>query len=145
KLSTAAGFDGRRHRLVARRASPTGRSSPRPGGRSRLAARSRHRRPRHLSGAPGCRGPRRGGGAALYGGKFGRWRASMVARSRLVEDIVAEQADRADRGRDQYVILGAGLDSFALRRPDRVRQVRVFEVDEPGTQAWKRMEATPTR
>src|SRR5262245_20200025 len=38
------------------------------------------------------------------GKKFRRWRASMVARARLVEDIVAEQVDR---GRDQYVILGA--------------------------------------
>jgi methyltransferase (TIGR00027 family) len=71
----------------------------------------------------------------FMGETFRRWRASMVARSRLVEDIVAEQVDR---GCDQYVILGAGLDSFALRRLDLVRRLRVFEVDEPGTQAWKR-------
>jgi methyltransferase (TIGR00027 family) len=67
--------------------------------------------------------------------KFRRWRASLVARARLVEDIVAEQIDR---GCDQYVILGAGLDSFALRRLDLVGRLRVFEVDEPRTQAWKR-------
>jgi methyltransferase (TIGR00027 family) len=71
----------------------------------------------------------------LMGEKFRRWRATMVARARLVEDIVAEQVDR---GHDQYVILGAGLDSFAFRRRDLVRTLRVFEVDEPGTQAWKR-------
>jgi O-methyltransferase involved in polyketide biosynthesis len=39
------------------------------------------------------------------GEKFRRWRATMVARARLVEDIVAEQVER---GNDQYVILGAG-------------------------------------
>jgi methyltransferase (TIGR00027 family) len=71
----------------------------------------------------------------FMGATFRRWRASMVARSRLVEDIVAEQVDR---GCDQYVILGAGLDSFALRHLDLVRRLHVFEVDEPGTQAWKR-------
>jgi methyltransferase (TIGR00027 family) len=74
-------------------------------------------------------------GHPFMGEKFRRWRASMVARARLVEDIVAEQVER---GHDQYVILGAGLDSFAFRRRDLVRTLRVFEVDEPGTQAWKR-------
>ena len=69
------------------------------------------------------------------GEKFRRSRAGAVARARFVEDIVAEQVDR---GGNQYVILGAGLDSFALRRLDLVRRLRVFEVDEPGTQAWKR-------
>ena len=69
------------------------------------------------------------------GERFRRWRAGIVARARLVEDIVAEQVDR---GHDQYVILGAGLDSFALRRLDLVRHLRVFEVDEPSTQMWKR-------
>jgi methyltransferase (TIGR00027 family) len=73
-------------------------------------------------------------GHPFMGEKFRRWRASMVARSRLVEDIVAEQVKR---GHDQYVILGAGLDSFAFRRVDLVPPLRVFEVDEPGTQAWK--------
>jgi methyltransferase (TIGR00027 family) len=38
----------------------------------------------------------------------------------------------------QYVMLGAGLDSFAWRRPDLLGAVRVFEVDHPASQAWKR-------
>ena len=37
----------------------------------------------------------------------------------------------------QYVMLGAGLDSFAWRRPDLLGQLRVFEVDHPASQAWK--------
>ena len=69
------------------------------------------------------------------GEKFRRARAGAVARARLVDDIVAECADR---GLDQNVILGAGLDSFALRHISLVRKLRVFEVDEPDTQAWKR-------
>jgi methyltransferase (TIGR00027 family) len=52
-----------------------------------------------------------------------------------VEDLVAEQVGL---GVDQYVILGAGLDSFAQRRPDIASRLRVFEVDQPGPQAWKR-------
>jgi methyltransferase (TIGR00027 family) len=62
------------------------------------------------------------------------FRASIVARARFVEDLVVE---RADAGVDQYVILGAGLDTFAERRPE-LAALRVFEVDQPGTQAWKR-------
>jgi methyltransferase (TIGR00027 family) len=65
-----------------------------------------------------------------------RWfRAGIVARARFVEDLVAEQADR---GVAQYVILGAGLDTFAQRRPEIASRIRVFEVDQPGPQAWKR-------
>jgi len=65
-----------------------------------------------------------------------KWfRAGIVARARFVEDLVAEQADR---GVDQYVILGAGLDTFAQRRPEIASRLRVFEVDQPGPQAWKR-------
>ena len=60
---------------------------------------------------------------------------SIVARSRYLEDEV-EQA--ANRGVFQYVILGAGLDSFAYRRTDLAKIVRVFEVDHPASQAWKR-------
>jgi methyltransferase (TIGR00027 family) len=63
------------------------------------------------------------------------FRASMVARARFVEDLVVEQAAR---GVGQYVILGAGLDTFAQRRPEIASQLRVFEIDQPGTQAWKR-------
>jgi methyltransferase (TIGR00027 family) len=65
----------------------------------------------------------------------GRYRAGMVARARFVEDLVAEQAAR---GAGQYVLLGAGLDTFAQRRPDIASRLRVFEVDQPGPQAWKR-------
>src|SRR5579883_144430 len=63
------------------------------------------------------------------------FRASIVARARFIEDLVAEQADR---GVSQYVILGAGLDSFAQRRPEIASRLRVFEIDRPGPQAWKR-------
>ena len=63
------------------------------------------------------------------------FRASIVARARFIEDLVAEQADR---GVDQYVILGAGLDSFAQRRPEIAARLRIFEIDRPGPQAWKR-------
>jgi len=63
------------------------------------------------------------------------FRASIVARGRFVEDLVAE---RAGHGVGQYVILGAGLDTFAERRPDLASRLLVFEVDRPGPQAWKR-------
>jgi methyltransferase (TIGR00027 family) len=62
------------------------------------------------------------------------FRAAIVARARFVEDLVAE---RVDAGVGQYVILGAGLDTFAERRPDLAGRLRIFEVDQPGTQAWK--------
>ena len=63
------------------------------------------------------------------------FRASIVARARFIEDLVIEQAGR---GLSQYVILGAGLDSFAQRRPEVASRMTVFEVDQPGPQAWKR-------
>src|SRR5881397_2825711 len=63
------------------------------------------------------------------------FRASILARARFIEDLVAEQAER---GVGQYVILGAGLDTFAQRRPDVASRLHVFEIDQPGTQAWKR-------
>jgi methyltransferase (TIGR00027 family) len=64
-----------------------------------------------------------------------RFRASIVARARFIEDMVVE---RAGRGVGQYVILGAGLDSFAQRRPEIASSLTVFEVDPPSPQAWKR-------
>jgi methyltransferase (TIGR00027 family) len=65
-----------------------------------------------------------------------RWfRASIVARARFIEDLVVEQADQ---GVDQYVILGAGLDTFVQRRPELASRLQVFEIDQPGPQAWKR-------
>jgi len=63
------------------------------------------------------------------------FRASIVARARFIEDLVAEQAVRGVR---QYVILGAGLDTFAQRRPELASRLLVFEIDQPGPQAWKR-------
>src|ERR1700741_3375472 len=63
------------------------------------------------------------------------FRASIVARARFIEDFVAEQAAR---GVGQYVILGAGLDTFAQRRPELASRLLVFEIDQPGPQAWKR-------
>jgi methyltransferase (TIGR00027 family) len=63
------------------------------------------------------------------------FRASIVARARFIEDLVIEEAGR---GLDQYVILGAGLDTFAQRRPDVASHLRVFELDRPAPQAWKR-------
>lgn len=68
-----------------------------------------------------------------------RYRASIVVRARFVEDLVAEQAGR---GVAQYVLLGAGLDTFALRRPEAASRLTVFEVDQPGPQAWKRRRLT---
>jgi methyltransferase (TIGR00027 family) len=64
-----------------------------------------------------------------------RYRAGIVARARFVEDLVADQVSR---GIGQYVILGAGLDTFAQRRPELAARLRVFEVDRPGPQGWKR-------
>jgi methyltransferase (TIGR00027 family) len=60
-------------------------------------------------------------------------RSSIVARARATEDIVAAS------GAQQYVVLGAGLDTFAQRHTGAVR---VFEVDSPATQAWKRERLT---
>jgi methyltransferase (TIGR00027 family) len=64
-----------------------------------------------------------------------RFRAAIVARARFVEELLAEQVSR---GVAQYVLLGAGLDTFAQRKPEMGAALRVFEVDRPGPQAWKR-------
>jgi methyltransferase (TIGR00027 family) len=58
----------------------------------------------------------------------------MVARARLVEDLVTEQAEH---GVGQYVPLGAGLDTFVQRRPEIASRLKVFEVDRPDPSAWK--------
>ena len=63
------------------------------------------------------------------------YRAAVVARARFTEDLVIEESRR---GVVQYVLLGAGLDTFAQRRPQIASGLRVFEVDRPGPQAWKR-------
>ena len=61
------------------------------------------------------------------------FRGFMAARTRYVEDRLA---DAVSRGIAQYVILGAGLDTFAYRNP--FPSLKVFEVDFPATQAWKK-------
>jgi methyltransferase (TIGR00027 family) len=60
------------------------------------------------------------------------YRAAIVARTRFVEDLLADESI------DQYVLLGAGLDTFVQRHPELAGRVRVFEIDQPGPQAWKR-------
>jgi O-methyltransferase involved in polyketide biosynthesis len=61
-------------------------------------------------------------------------RAQVTCRSRYTEDRLARGIEH---GIGQYILLGAGLDSFAYRSPLAGR-VRVFEVDHPATQEWKR-------
>ncbi len=63
-----------------------------------------------------------------------RLRASIVARARFIEDIIVEQSKQ---GTGQYVILGAGLDTFAQRRPDIASRLQVYEIDQPGMLTWK--------
>ncbi len=61
-------------------------------------------------------------------------RGALVARSRFVED---ELSSCVAAGVRQYVVVGAGLDTFAYRNPYRDEGLRVFEVDHSGTQRWK--------
>lgn len=72
---------------------------------------------------------------AYEGGRIARpLRAFLAVRSRVAEDALAAAVAR---GVQQYVVLGAGFDTFAYRSPFGAR-VRVFEVDQPATQGWKR-------
>jgi methyltransferase (TIGR00027 family) len=64
-----------------------------------------------------------------------RLRASIIARARFIEDLMIEQSQQ---GISQYVILGAGLDSFSQRRTDIASKMQVYEIDQPGMLAWKR-------
>ncbi len=61
-------------------------------------------------------------------------RLFTAARSRIAEDALSEAVERGVR---QIVILGAGLDTYALRNPHGARGIRIHEVDHPATQAWK--------
>lgn len=63
------------------------------------------------------------------------FRLFLAARSRFADDCIAHEAKRGLR---QVVVLGAGLDTFGLRNPYRHAGLKVFEVDHPATQAWKR-------
>src|SRR5262245_21621582 len=62
-------------------------------------------------------------------------RAFLVARSRCAEDALKVAVAAGVR---QYVVLGAGLDTFAYRNPYVAQSLRIFEVDHPATQGWKR-------
>jgi methyltransferase (TIGR00027 family) len=68
--------------------------------------------------------------------ELGRLRLFTVARSRFAEDSLMSAVDRGVR---QAVVLGAGLDTFGLRNPHADKGLRVFEVDRPETQQWKRV------
>jgi methyltransferase (TIGR00027 family) len=63
-----------------------------------------------------------------------RLRASIIARARFIEDLIIEQSKQ---GISQYVILGAGLDTFAQRRPDIASKLQIYEIDQPDTLIWK--------
>ena len=62
-------------------------------------------------------------------------RLFTAARSRIAEDALSGAVERGVR---QIVILGAGLDTFALRNPHSALDIRIYEVDHPATQAGKR-------
>ena len=64
------------------------------------------------------------------------FRASIVARARFVEDLVENEVNH--NRLDQYVILGAGLDTFAQRRPEAASKLQVFEVEKSDTLKWKK-------
>ena len=68
-----------------------------------------------------------------------RLQASIVARSRFIEDLIIEQNKI---GIGQYVILGAGLDTFAQRRPGIASKLQIYEIDQPGTLIWKEQRLT---
>jgi methyltransferase (TIGR00027 family) len=62
-------------------------------------------------------------------------RGYAVMRSRYAEDCLAESLAH---GVGQYVIMGAGLDTFGYRQPSWTTSIRILEVDHPATQRWKR-------
>jgi methyltransferase (TIGR00027 family) len=66
---------------------------------------------------------------------FPRMRVLFALRNRFAEDQLTEAMTRDIR---QYVILDAGLDWFAYRRPDLMSSLHVFEIDHPASQGWKR-------
>ena len=63
-----------------------------------------------------------------------RFRASIVARARFIDDIAKEQIEK---GVKQYVLLGAGLDSFPQRNAEITSEIDIYEIDQPDTLAWK--------
>ena len=74
--------------------------------------------------------------ASLLNHPFAKtWRAGFALRARYAEDALAEGVRR---GVQQYAVLGAGLDTFAYRQPPWSDSLRIYEVDHPITQRWKR-------
>jgi methyltransferase (TIGR00027 family) len=61
--------------------------------------------------------------------------ATVLSRARYAEEALAKAVGQGVR---QYVILGAGMDTFAFRRRDMLERLQVFEIDHPATQAFKR-------
>jgi methyltransferase (TIGR00027 family) len=61
--------------------------------------------------------------------------ADVIVRARYTEDALRAAVEQ---GASQYVIVGAGFDSFACRRPEFASQLNIYEVDHPATQAFKR-------
>jgi len=64
-----------------------------------------------------------------------QWRAGFALRARYAEDCLAKNVQRGAR---QYVIPGARLETFAYRQPPWAVSLRIYEVDHPVTQRWKR-------
>ena len=62
-------------------------------------------------------------------------RSHIVLRSRFAEDCLKEAYEKGIR---QYVIMGAGFDTFAYRQPSWAKEIKIFEVDHPSTQQEKR-------
>jgi methyltransferase (TIGR00027 family) len=67
---------------------------------------------------------------------FKEMRSRIVMRSRYAEDSLADAV--AERAIRQYLILGAGLDTFSFRQPPWAQSLHIFEVDHPATQQWKK-------
>lgn len=68
-----------------------------------------------------------------------RLRASIVARAHFIENLIIEQSSKEI---SQYIILGAGLDTFAQRKQDIDSRLQIFEIDQPDTLAWKQQRLT---
>lgn len=68
--------------------------------------------------------------------------AEVLSRARYTEEALAESIAH---GIQQYVLLGAGMDTFVFRRPDLLHDISVFEIDHPATQAFKRQRLSELR
>ena len=72
----------------------------------------------------------------VSGPAFKALRSRIVMRSRYAEDCLLDAV--AKHAICQYLLLGAGLDTFAFRQPSWARSLYIYEVDHPATQQWKR-------